>query len=123
MASVTIVFALVSAIGGLAGLVSLLLYRAQNKKLLAETRKLDVEGDVLMSDKALEMYEAMSIRADKAEQKAQEADEKASRCIAGTYELIEHIYVLRRLIADHNIEPPPFRFPASITGITDVGVM
>jgi hypothetical protein len=70
-----------------------------------------------MSDKALEMYEAMSVRATAAETKAESAEKKASQCIAGTYELIEHIYVLRRLIADHNIEPPPFRFPASITGV------
>lgn len=120
MNSVLVAFSIISGLGGLAGFSSFLLWRAQNRKLTAEGRKLDIEGDVLMSDKALEMYEAMSKRAQSAEIKADAADKKASECIRGTYELIEHIYVLRRLMADHNIEPPPFQFPSSITG---VGVM
>jgi hypothetical protein len=106
-----------SAVGGLSGVASFFLWRANSKKLNSEGRKLDIEGDVLMSDKALEMYEAMSKRATAAENKADAADQKASKCIEGTYELIDHIYTLRRLMAEHNIEPPPFRFPSSITGV------
>lgn len=124
MNTIGYVFALLSGLGGLSGFVSLLFYRAQNKKLVSEGRKLDIEGDVLMSDRALEMYEAMSKRAEKAEEKADAADKKASQCILDLYELIEHIYSLRRLIAEHDeIKPPPFRFPASITGVPGTGVM
>lgn len=120
MNTVMLMFTALAALGGFAGFASFLQYKSQNKKLLAEGRKLDIDGDAVMTDKALEMYEAMSIRAKNAESKADAADVKASLCIQGTYELIEHIYVLRRLIAEHNIEPPPFRFPSSITG---AGVM
>lgn len=117
MTAVAIVFTVLSGFGGLSGVASFFLWRANGKKLLSEGRKLDIEGDVLMSDKALEMYEAMSIRATAAELKAEKADKKASLCITGTYELIDHIYLLRRVMAEHKIEPPPFRFPASITGV------
>lgn len=117
MNAVGYIFTIIAGLGGFSGLASLLILKANTKKLSSEARKLDIEGDVLMSDKALEMYEAMSIRATAAEKKADEADKKASLCIAGTYELIDHIYVLRSLMAEHKIEPPPFRFPSSITGV------
>jgi hypothetical protein len=123
MEAVVYVLAGISALGGLSGIGSFLLWRSTQKKvnseaekLLSEGRKNDVEGDVVMTDKALIMYEAMVIRAQNAEKKADDADKKASLCLAGTYELIDHIYLLRRKMSDHGIEPPPFRFPASITG-------
>jgi len=128
MNTVGIVLAAISCLGGLSGIGSFLLWRSTQKKLdseaeklLSEGRKNDVEGDVVMTDKALAMYEAMVIRAQNAEKKADEADRKASLCLAGTYELIDHIYVLRRMMSDHRIEPPPFRFPASVTGIAGPG--
>jgi hypothetical protein len=115
--AVLYLFTGLSAIGGASGVASFFLWKANSKKLNAEGKKLDIEGDALMSEKALEMYEAMSVRAKAAESKAEAADLKASRCIEGTYELIDHIYMLRRLMAEHKIEPPPFRFPSSITGV------
>lgn len=117
MNTIVVVFGLIAGLGGFAGFASFLKYRSENKKILAEGRKLDIEGDAVMSDKALEMYEKMVIRAEAAEKKADDADRKASNCIQGQYELIEHIYVLRRVMATHNIEPPPFHFPSSITGV------
>lgn len=120
MNTILVLFGALAGLGGFAGFASFLQYRSQNKKLLAEGRKLDIDGDAVMTDKALEMYEAMVVRTQNAEKKADDAERKASLCIQGQYELIEHIYLLRREMASHNIEPPPFRFPSSITG---AGVM
>ncbi len=129
MNAVGIIFAIISALGGLSGVGSFLMFRSnqkklhsESKKLLSESNKIDIEGDVLMSDKAIVMYEKMAIRVDVAEKKADAAEEKASQCQASMYELIDHIYLLRRTMSEHKIEPPPFRFPASITGISNLGV-
>lgn len=117
MNTVGLIFAGIAGLGGVSGFTSFYLLRANNKKISSESRKLDIEGDAIMSEKALAMYEAMAVRTEAAEKKADAAEQKASQCIAGTYELIDHIYALRRLMAEHKIEPPPFRFPSNITGV------
>jgi hypothetical protein len=124
----TIAFSGLVSISGGGGVVAFFLLRQQRAKLTSESeklssegRKINVEGDVLMSDKALAMYEAMRVEAHEAKQAAEVATLKASNCIAGTYELIDHIYVLRNLMREHQIEPPPFRFPTSLTMIRGDG--
>jgi hypothetical protein len=113
----TILFSGLVSISGGGGVLAFFLLRQERQKLKSESKKIDVEGDVLMSDKALAMYEAMKIQANEAKAAAEVATLKASNCITGTYELIDHIYELRKLMREHQIEPPPFKFPASLTMI------
>ena len=51
-----VIFGLLAALGGLAGAASLVSSVSQRVKINAEAKRIGVDADMVMSDKALEMY-------------------------------------------------------------------
>lgn len=100
-----------AALGGLSGIAALGdVYirrnrsKAEEAKIKAEVDKIGIDGDLSISDRALEMYKLA--RAD-----AKEARTRASYCEAKVDALQEHTRVLRNVMRQHKLEPPPFQFP------------
>jgi hypothetical protein len=97
MTTLVAVFTAISALGGLGGLAAFAYVSVTRRKINAEARKLEVEPDVLISQQAMEMYDRMAKRAKDAEAKADA--------------LAAHIVELERVLREHGITPPPFRWP------------
>lgn len=97
MTTLVAVFTAVSALGGLGGLAAFAYVSATRRKINAEAKKLDVDADVLLSGKALEMYDRVS-------KEAREARRRIAKLEA-------HIRELEEVLRKHGITPPPFRWP------------
>lgn len=102
----------IGAVGGLTGLASMVdvFFRrkktiAEEEKLKAESEKLGIDGAVSLSDQALEMYKL-------AREEAQEAKLSAEYCRQRLDALEDHVRALKKQLRRHDIEPPPFEFPA-----------
>lgn len=100
-----------AALGGLSGAAALAdVYirrnrsKAEEAKIKAEVDKIGIDGQVSISDRALEMYKLA--RAD-----AKEARQRASYCQEKVDALENHTRVLRSVMRQHKLEPPPFQFP------------
>lgn len=100
-----------AALGGLSGVAALAdVYlrrnrtKAEEAKIAAEVEKINIDGDISISDRALEMYKLA--RAD-----AKEARQRVSYCEAKVDALMDHTRVLRSVMRRHQLEPPPFQFP------------
>lgn len=104
MSTVTIIFAGIAALGGLGGFAALAYVGVTRRKIAAEAKKLDVDADVLLSGKALEMYDRVSKEAKDARGEAQNA-----RARIGALEA--HVRELESVLRSHGITPPPFRWP------------
>lgn len=97
-------FTAISALGGLGGLAAFAYVTATRRKINAEAKKLDVDADVLMSDRALEMY-------DRVTREAKDLRSQVGGCLARQSALEEHVRLLEDELRTHGIKPPPFRWP------------
>lgn len=111
MDGVVLLFGIFAAIGGLGGCAAVVSVFFQRKRFNAEARKLGVEGDVLISEKALQMYEHMH-------KEAVEAKAESTRCQRRIRVLEIHIQRLERhtmrleqQMREAGLQPAPFRFP------------
>lgn len=104
MTVLTVVFAGIAALGGLGGFAAFLVVHDQRTKIRAEAKKLDVDADVLMSDRALELYDRVS-------REAKDARSRANSCEDRMDALEDHVNLLNRLVRDLGGNPPPFRYP------------
>lgn len=98
------VFAAIGGLGGLGGLTAAFYVTATKRKLNAEARKIGVDAEDVISGRALEMY-------DRVRQEASEARKEARECHARMDALEDHVDHLNRIMRDHGLDPPVFRWP------------
>lgn len=85
---------------GAGGLVSLLLYRVQRSKTVAETDKITTDGEVSLSAEVRQWFTEARLATERAEM-------KANRCSARIEQLEDHIDNLERLMRDAGIANVP----------------
>lgn len=102
--SLVLVFGFITSLGGLAGVAALINVRSQRGKINAEAKKIGVDADAVVSDKALEMYQL-------ARTEAQEAKAEARECREKVMALEDHVDHLERIMRDSGLKPPPFHYP------------
>jgi len=94
----------VGVLGGLGGFAALADVYLRRNKTKAEEKKLGIDGDVSISDRALEMYKL-------ARAEAQEAKLGAEFCRDKVDALEDHIDLLKHDMRKAGLNPPPFQFP------------
>ena len=94
MNTVIVVASLVSALGGIAGGVSVYQMRAQKRQINAQAKKLEVEPEVLLSQQAMDMF-------DRVVKQLRTEEAKSARLEA-------HVRELEDVLRKHGITPPPW---------------
>lgn len=104
MSAFQIVFGVVTALGGLAGVAALLNALIQRRKIVAEAKKIGVDSDLSISAGALDMYR-------EARTEAREAKDEARDCRIMVNALLDHVDELEDLMRKQGLHPPPFTSP------------
>jgi hypothetical protein len=99
-----IIFGLLTSLGGLAGLAALYSAILQKSKINAEAKRIGVDSDMVMSDKALEMYRM-------ARNEAQEAKNDARNCQIMLRAVMVHVDDLERQMRNAGMRPAKFKPP------------
>ncbi|HEY5420930.1 MAG TPA: hypothetical protein VIL10_09355 [Marmoricola sp.] len=106
-----VIFGLLAALGGLAGAASLVSSVSQRVKINAEAKRIGVDADMVMSDKALEMYALARSEAQEAKSEAAGARMDSRNCWLLVDALRDHVDRLSRMMRDNGMKPPRFRAP------------
>lgn len=106
-----IIFGALAGLGGLAGTASLVTSVSQRVKINAEAKRIGVDSDMVMSDKALEMYSLARSEAQEAKSESQKSRIEARNCYLLVNALEDHVDHLTRLMRDNGMRPPKFRPP------------
>lgn len=109
-----IVFGMLGGIGGISGIAAGIYIVPTYRKLKADAKKVGVETDILLSGKALEMYDRAMGEATAAKTEAAGAREEAAAARRGTQLcrdevdlLRDHIDGLEDMMRAANLVPPP----------------
>lgn len=104
MTTFQIVFGIVTALGGFAGAATF--YRAliERRKIDAQAKKIGVDADLSMSDRALDLYRT-------AHAEAREAKDEARDCRILVNALLDHVDDLEEIMRDAGLRPPRFVAP------------
>lgn len=99
-----IIFGTITSVGGLAGLAALMTAINQRRKIHAEATRIGVDSDMVISDKALDMYRLARLE-------AQEAKRESRNCQRMVEALRDHVDELEDLMRSAGMRPPPFVAP------------
>lgn len=103
MSALQTVFYGLASLGGLGTLASVINAMNAKSKIRAESKKIGVDADVVVSDQALKMYTL-------ARKEAQEAKREAAECRRLVTALESHVDKLERIMWSNGLKPPLFTY-------------